>query len=316
MTLIPKNTQETLLTHNNYVVGLSGGVDSVVALYCMKQIVENQQGESSLRAIHINHGLSDNADYWEEFCQATCDEYGVDLTIIKVELDGTKNIEANARQARYTAIRENLSNEECLVTGHHEDDQAETILLALKRGSGLDGLCAMAPFSVVNGIPIHRPLLSVGRDEIEEYARNLNIEWIEDDSNTDTSFDRNFLRHEILPLLKERWPSFTKTAGRSAQMCQSSREVTENFAESYVDRAIELGFIYRNEIEHKSSSYKFYILREWFKRSEVKPQSLARMKEIERAVINSRHTAKPKLQLDKDKWLVRIGDKIYIHREE
>lgn len=315
MTLIPKNSQELLLTHNSYVVGLSGGVDSVVALHCMKQFVDSQLGNANLRAVHINHGLNQNAEYWEEFCQATCDEYDIPFTTIKVELDGTKNIEANARQARYSAIRDNLSSSECLVTGHHEDDQAETILLALKRGSGLDGLCGMAPFSIVHGVPIHRPLLNVGRDEIEEYALSLNIDWIEDDSNTNTRFDRNFLRHEILPLLKERWPSFAKTAGRSAQMCQSSREVTESFAESYVDRAIELGFIYRNEIEHKSSSYKFYILREWLKRSKVKPPSLARMKEIEKAVINSRQAAKPKLQLEKGKWLVRMGNKIYIHRD-
>ncbi|KDM90946.1 tRNA lysidine(34) synthetase TilS [Photobacterium galatheae] len=312
MTLFSQETQAALIAHDEFVVGLSGGVDSVVALDCMNAFAKSHASPLKVRAIHVHHGFSDNADNWHAFCQAVCDKYGIPLTTLKVKVDGSKNLEANARQARYRAIKNNLSSSECLITGHHEDDQAETILLALKRGTGLDGLCGMAQFSIVHEIPIFRPLLSVSRDEIEAYAQQLNLEWIEDESNTDTRFDRNYLRLEILPRLKERWPAFSRTVGRTAQMCQHSRELTEHFAETDVQRVVAQGFLSLADIQSKPSSYQFYILREWFKRCGIAPQALARMREIERAVIGSRYWMNPKLELSKGVWLHRKGDKIYL----
>ncbi|MDG6882039.1 tRNA(Ile)-lysidine synthase [Phocoenobacter uteri] len=211
--------QQLITPSQKLLVALSGGVDSVVLL----DLLCKTYNKSTLRAIYVHHGLSKNADSWADFCQQLCDQYGIELVIKKVTVDGIKNIENSARTARYQAIRETILSDEMLVTAHHLDDQTETFFLALKRGSGLNGLSAMQQISHSHGFALLRPLLAFSKQNITAYAKQNQLKWIEDESNQNTHFDRNFLRQEILPLLNQRWQHFAKMVSRSAKHCENQQ---------------------------------------------------------------------------------------------
>ncbi len=200
------------------VVGLSGGLDSVVLLHRLSRY--RQQYNFSLRAIHVHHGISENADYWLEHCQQLCRQWQIPLRVQKVQLTGRKQgIEAEARQLRYEVFARALEIGESLVTAHHRDDQCETLLLAIKRGSGPAGLASMPALRRTQSYHHLRPLLTYSRQQLEHYALEQQLTWIEDESNGDDHYDRNFLRLKVLPLLTERWPQFSRMATRSAELC-------------------------------------------------------------------------------------------------
>ncbi len=211
--------QQLISSSQKLLVALSGGVDSVVLLDLLCKI----HHKSTLRAIYIHHGLSKNADDWADFCQQLCDQYGIELIIKKVTVNAQKNIENSARTARYQATRETILSDEMLVTAHHLDDQTETFFLALKRGSGLNGLSAMQQISHSHGFALLRPLLAFSKQNITAYAKQNQLKWIEDESNQNTHFDRNFLRQDILPLLNQRWQHFAKMVARSAKHCENQQ---------------------------------------------------------------------------------------------
>jgi len=209
------------------VVGLSGGVDSVVLL---DLLTKSSLDNNKIIAVHVNHGLSELAEQWGQFCQQLCKNYGVDFKLEQVQLSSQSNIEAQARQARYLALANHVGNGDILVTAQHLDDQAETVLLALKRGAGVLGLAAM-PSSLAFNQGLHnRPLLGASRHEIESYASHHNLQWIEDDSNLDNRFDRNYLRHQILPQLNQRWQGFSDNLARSASLLGQSIELLDELA--------------------------------------------------------------------------------------
>jgi tRNA(Ile)-lysidine synthase len=193
-------------------VGLSGGCDSVVLLH----IVTHLAGRGPLRAIHVHHGLSANADAWSAFCAEFCAGLGVDLDVSRVVVDrsGGEGIEAAARVARYQAFAD--LDVDGLLLGHHRGDQAETLLFNLLRGTGVVGAAAIPVERRQGGLPILRPLLDVSREEIEAYARAHRLRWIDDESNADTALSRNFLRHEVFPLLAERFPGVERNLAQAA----------------------------------------------------------------------------------------------------
>lgn len=211
------------------VAGFSGGLDSTVLLHCLRQLAPERQ--LSLSALHVHHGLSPQADAWEAHCRGLCAEWGIPLTVerVAVERGSRDGLEAAARRARHDAFRR--TSGDWIVLAHHRDDQAETLLFNLLRGTGLRGAAAM---SETNG-RLLRPLLEVGRDAIEGYAREQGLGWIDDESNADTRFSRNHLRHEVLAGLEKRFP------GSTANLAAASRRFAE--AQSLLDdlAAIDLG---------------------------------------------------------------------------
>ena len=204
------------------VVGFSGGVDSTVLLHLLAACRE-QGLLKTLSAVHIHHGLSELADDWQAFCQRFCDALNIPLTVAHVELSGTSGggIEQEARQARYDVFRRALEEGGFLLMGHHQDDQAETLLLRLFRGTGPDGLQGIPKRRPLGNGEILRPLLDVSRADIEHYARQHQLQWIEDRSNADKRFSRNFLRHQIIPEIEQRWP------GASRRMAELADDITE-----------------------------------------------------------------------------------------
>ncbi len=199
------------------LLGLSGGLDSTVLLHLLAG--EASMRARGLRAVHVHHGLHTDADDWAAHCAGACAALGVPLIVHRVEVraqgDGP---EAAARRARREAFAGELCPNEALALAHHRDDQAETFLLRALRASGPDGLAAMRAWSAFASGWLWRPLLAVPRAELLAYARRNGLSWIEDPSNGDDAFDRNFLRHRVLPLLRERWPHVDAAFARSAAL--------------------------------------------------------------------------------------------------
>ena len=186
-------------------VALSGGVDSVVLLGALSA---SRSKKTRLRAVHVRHGLHSNADVWSKHCSVLAKRLGVPLTILRVKVDAGRgeSVEAAARDARYRALSGTLRDGEVLLTAHHEDDQLETVLLQLMRGAGIAGLAAMAEVAEFGRGTLVRPLLTRPRAELEAWAKANDLAWIEDDTNANEQFDRNYLRRQVLPLIRKRWP--------------------------------------------------------------------------------------------------------------
>ena len=216
-------------------VAYSGGCDSHALLHSLNSL--RPELSSEIKAIHINHGLSPLANEWEEHCKAVCEQLNIPYTAIKVDASSKKSGSNNkspeeaARHARYAEWKKIIKKDEVILLAHHQDDQAETVLLQLLRGSGVKGLAAMpAQQNFSHGL-LCRPMLGFLREEIQAYASELNLNWIDDPSNFDTDFDRNFLRHEVVPLLESRWPALKKTLSRTATHTAEADHLLTELAE-------------------------------------------------------------------------------------
>lgn len=230
MTTLTLNT--SLLNSQSILVAFSGGLDSTVLLH---QLVlwRALHPDVALRAIHIHHGLSPHADSWVQHCESVCAQWQVPLVVERVHLeDDGLGIEAQARRARYQAFAQTLLPGEVLMTAQHLDDQCETFLLALKRGSGPAGLSAMGENSPFAGTRLIRPLLAQTREALESWARQHELCWIEDESNQDDTYDRNFLRLRVNPLLQQRWPHFAQAVARSAALCAEQESLLDELLAS------------------------------------------------------------------------------------
>lgn len=233
-------------TGGHLTVALSGGVDSAVLLHLLVPLASQMQ--FPLSAVHVNHGISPNADKWSEFCRNLCQSRNIPLEIARVKVTrapGT-SLEAAAREERYRIFR-NLQTD-YVVLAQHLDDQAETLLLQLLRGAGVKGLGAMPVVRTlrkemdeqvsIDSIPaleqrpkLLRPLLDVSRREIEDYAREHALQWITDESNDEVSFDRNFLRHALFPLLEKRFPAYRTTFLRASRHMAEASALLDELAE-------------------------------------------------------------------------------------
>jgi len=201
-----------------WLVAYSGGADSHALLHALVSVREGLPTET-LHAVHVDHQLSPAASDWARHCAAVCAELQVPFHGLRVDARPApgESPEAAARAARYRAMARVMQEGDCLITAHHQDDQAETLLLQLLRGGGPRGLAGMSACALFSPGTLCRPLLGVSRDELRAYAAAHGLHWIEDHSNLDIGFDRNYLRHEIIPRLRTRWPAVAATLSRSAR---------------------------------------------------------------------------------------------------
>ncbi len=213
-----------------YHLALSGGLDSSVLLaLCVEQ--QSALG-FKLQAIHINHQVSAHAAKWADFCKSLCLTHNIQFIEKKVEIDhqSESGFEAEARQKRYAALASCLAKDDVLLTAHHQDDQAETLLLQLLRGAGPKGLSAMPVTKTLGHGLLARPLLSVTREALRDYAESMKLAWVDDESNTNKSYSRNYLRHDVLPVLTKRFPKAIQALARSANHCAESQALLEEYA--------------------------------------------------------------------------------------
>ena len=212
------------------LVAFSGGLDSTALLLTVHELLE-ESGRERLRAAHVNHGLHGESGDWTEHCRAGAGALGIPFVCREVEVkaDG-RGVEAAARRARYEALAALMKPGECLLTAHHQDDQWETLLLRMLRGTGIAGLAGIREKRPFGRGWLLRPLLDVPRKDLRTWLEQKGATYIEDPSNADTGFDRSFLREEVLPLLRGRWPGGGATAGRMARLAGETRELLRDLA--------------------------------------------------------------------------------------
>lgn len=222
--------------HSSILIAFSGGMDSVVLLHLLHQFSSRYSWR--LAALHVHHGISPHADEWAAFCERRCAAYKLSFHLEQIDIQPLREqgIEAAARHFRYAAFARH--SHDFLALAHHADDQAETFLLQLLRGAGVRGASAM-PLSVSRDTQWVRPLLGCTRAELAEYAQLHHLTWIEDESNADDYYPRNFLRHQVLPVLEKRFPAYRQTLARSAQHFAEASSLLDELARQDAATAIQ-----------------------------------------------------------------------------
>jgi tRNA(Ile)-lysidine synthase len=293
-------------------VALSGGVDSVVLLHLLHHLQKRQN--FTLKASHVHHGLSKNADKWVKFCEKLCTKLSVPLDVHHIKLPQKKSlgIEGEARQLRYEKLLQ--SKTDLVVLAHHEDDQAETFLLQLIRGAGVKGLSSMAHFD--DSRRLWRPLLNASRIDIESYAKKHQLKWIEDESNQNTDFDRNFIRSKVLPILKNRFSHIIKVISRSSAHLAEAQNLLDDLAKLDLKTSLKSSN-YKHKLQVRtldklSNSRAKNVLRYWLEVNDQLMPSRDLLDECLRQVLTAKKDATIKIQITKDFEIRRYQDEIYI----
>lgn len=289
-------------------VALSGGSDSMVLLHVLAE-VRAHNPRVQLRALHVDHQLQAQSGEWAQQCRQWAQQLQVECEVLRVAVTDIDEfgVEASARKARYAAFKTALRPGELLLTAHHADDQLETILLALMRGSGVDGLAAM-PACVRFAAGWHaRPLLGFTHEALHDWAQARQLPYIDDPSNSDTHFDRNFLRQEVVPLLKTRWPAIARTASRSASHLAEAQSLLDDWTETdyllaTVDDALSVDALRELPLPRRHA-----LLRFWLQQHEVLMPSTRVLHSLEHDMLESAHDRVPYVQ-----W---HGAEVHRHRD-
>ena len=246
-------------------IALSGGLDSRVLLHL--GVAASRVGGWAIDALHVDHGLQEGSAAWAAFCEELCEQAGIALQVHRAELEPTagQSVEAMARAARYTFFRQELQAGDVLLLAQHADDQAETIMLQLLRGAGPRGLAAMPALANLGQGQMLRPLLGVSRDDLQAYADATGLSWVDDPSNADRRFDRNYLRHEIMPALKARFPAALKTLSRSAGHCAEAAQLLDELASMDIQDALVSGGLDWLRVQQLSTPRQRNLLRYFFR---------------------------------------------------
>lgn len=243
-------------------VGFSGGLDSTVLLHRLRN--NPLYASFELKAIHIHHGLQSQADAWARHCRTVCDAWNLPLCTVSVQInDRSRNLEQQARDARYAAFAGQLAENDTLALAHHADDVAETLLLRLMRGSGTNALSNMRAQIKRRHYWIWRPLLKSSRSELLAYAEQQHLSWIEDDSNDDYGFDRNYIRHEIIPRLQARFDNVLSRLSHSAELLQADAELLEPLIEKHFEQCRTADGINLKALTALPITLQAHVLRYW-----------------------------------------------------
>ncbi|MDA0119493.1 tRNA lysidine(34) synthetase TilS [Vibrio sp. T11.5] len=285
------------LPSGKLVLALSGGLDSRVLLSLMARYCREHQQEGLV--VHVHHGLSSHADDWAKQCQQWCSEDGIPFNLERVTLEKNgKSIEESAREARYQALSQYVSKGDLLLTGQHSDDQFETFLLALKRGSGPKGLSAMAQAMPLSEGLLVRPLLAVSRSDVKAYAVAEQLQWVEDESNQDIRFDRNFIRHQVTPVITQRWPHFSKAVQRSAELCAEQEQLLDQLLVERLAQVLHQdGSLWIEPLQNMTLLMRVRLLRMWLDHHQVRMPSREQLKKMWQEVAISRQDANPELSI-------------------
>lgn len=291
-------------------VALSGGCDSTFLLYCLAALAPKHG--ASLNAVHLHHGLNTDADQWQAHCERVCDALGVPLTTESLTLDpDAADLEARARRARYDCFESVLAEGDRLFMAHHGDDQAETVLLRLLRGSGVRGLAGMPAERALGRGRLVRPLLGVERNRIETLARDWGLDWCEDGSNRDTRFDRNYLRHEVMPALEARWPRSGARITRSAGHFREADRLLAELAERDAREAASGQGISVQALRELDGARRQQLLRHLLIRHDRQPPGERRLTSGLDALLEAPEDGRPELR-GEDYRVCRYQDRLWL----
>lgn len=298
------------------VAGLSGGVDSVVLLDVLQRAARGLRFR--LSALHVNHQLSPRAGRWEGFCRRLCRDRGIPFRSVTVAVRRGDSVEAAARAARYAEFERQGCD--YIALAHHRDDQAETLLLQLLRGAGVKGLAGM-PFvrmqargSRIEGRPVGRrspgnsqsailspgilrPLLDATREEILAYAKGRDLKWVEDESNQDVAFQRNFLRHEVLPVIARRFPAYRATLARAAGHLAEAAQLLDELAAADAAGHLERGSLAVAALRRLAPARGRNLLRYFLALQGVMMPSAERLQEALRQAVTAKQDARVRVEL-------------------
>lgn len=290
-------------------LAFSGGLDSSVLLAALAAL-RAREG-FILRALHVDHGLHANSHLWAEAALARARALRVRCQSLRlhIELKRGESLEDLARQRRYAALIGALASGELLLTAHHQEDQLETVLLALLRGSGVRGLAAMNAITAIAHTRLLRPLLPVPRVQLERFAHLRELAWTEDQSNLDERFDRNYLRRQVLPRLRQRWPAAAATASRSAAHLAEAQGLLDSAARAGAAQAADGAALRISVLRRMSLPERRNVLRGWIAAQGLRTPDHRRLHEISGPMLEARSDALPRVQW-RGAQLRRHGDQL------
>ena len=293
------------------IIGYSGGVDSHVLLHVCAAMPEFKD---KICAVYVHHGLQVEADLWAVHCEKIAAELQVGFKVLRVNAspESGESPEEAARNARYAALKTLIEENDVLLVAQHREDQLETVLLQLFRGGGLKGLSGMPEAMAFGKGQLLRPFLNVSKRAIDDYALENGLTWITDPSNFSNDYDRNFLRNDVLPLLKDRWPACDKTVSRSAKHCAHAQELLSEQAHEFFKTVFNIGdnTLLINQLEVLDVSKQALVIREWFEFLGYKMPSEAFVKRLRTEVMMARQDSDPILS-GQGYVVRRYRDKLY-----
>ncbi len=311
----------SLPDHHRLWVALSGGLDSVVLLHLAAFC---RRSQTPFGAIHVNHQLQTNANETEAFCRAQCKQLGIPFIVRRVNVDtgkdepGPGGIEEAARKARYGVFEELLVAGDLLLMAHHADDQAETVLFRLLRGTGVAGLSGMPRSRPLGAGHLYRPLLDFERADLERWAMSAGLTWVEDPSNADQSYDRNYLRNTIIPELKTRWSGLTRRIRHTAGACADSEFLNQRLAElQWASCSDAEGRLIVSAVQTLTLAEQKNLLRWWIRQCGFSEPQLSDWQQVIHDLLNAGEDRSPELRGD-GFCLQRFQGKLYLvpHRSE
>lgn len=300
-----------LLKASRLYIAYSGGVDSHVLLHCCAQYSELRP---KIIAIYVHHGLQPLAESWGQHCEFQARQLGVAFQLLRVNAKAERgqSPEEAARIARYQSVTNLLAENDLLLVAQHQDDQLETVLLQLIRGAGVQGLAAMPEITLFGRGQLFRPLLTIPKTALIEYAVEQQLKWVEDPTNQKDEFDRNFLRHQIIPVLKNRWQSVAKTVSRSAKHCANAQQLLSEMGDNLLASVlnIEDHTLSIRHLQYLSAPKQQLVIRHWFNYHSLRMPSTALVRDLFQQLIFAKTDANPVL-ITAQCEIRRYQDKIY-----
>lgn len=284
-----------------YWVGYSGGADSTALLTAL---VESKV-TLNIKALHVNHGLHPDCDTWQNHCAQYCQDLGVHFETRRISPvpHSGDGLEAEARRLRYNIAASLLGKNEVFLTAHHLDDQAETLLLNLVRGSGVDGLAGMPKSRILGQGLLARPLLGVHMESLKQYLNDRDISWIEDPSNKNLDYERNFLRHQMIPLMENRWPGVKEQLVNSAVLCREASTVLGRWAQVKLEHCLlHPQVLNLASLPAPNDEFRM-LLRQWLRFNNVPPIPGKRLIELCEQIAQA--TSKSRLCIEWQNWAIR-----------
>lgn len=282
-------------TTGGFVLAISGGLDSMVLLHLFSENLHRLQNR--VEAVYVDHGLQAISRNWSDFCATQAQRLGIPFYSCGIDSTPGRNdsIENWARTRRYQLLTARLQDNDILFTAHHLDDQVETFFLQALRGTGTRGLAGMSSIRrIANGYHA-RPLLSFSRKELEAYAKDNNLEWVEDPSNTDNSHDRNYLRNVIMPLVASRWPAYRKTISRLIEHQSETRDLLQELAEEDLNSMLDdvRQGLDLEKLKLLSVARQKNLILQWARQQQLATPNMAHLLQICSDVVNSAVDASP-----------------------
>ena len=300
MDFFTKTEKDILLSADQIIVGFSGGADSTLLLHKTFNFLTESNYDNKLLALHINHQAQPESHAWEEHCQKFCQDKKIHLQTEKVEITiKGEGFEAAARSARLEVFN-SFDKNAVIILGHHLDDQIETILFRIFRGTGMKGLSGIKRQSILGSKVVLRPLLNLTKKEIIKLLDQERLNYITDESNQDNSFSRNYLRNTVIPKIYEKWPGAKKNISRMANILRKQNILYESYLDAVLEKVSDEDGLKLDELKNLDYFERAELIRIWLDKQSFSTPNESQMKEIEKSFFQSRQESNPVIKFQRE----------------